>query len=84
MDISKMFMKALSRAPAQRRNEPLPERGSKGYEHNLSKRTQLYIVGAYDYSKIDINMVEFSVIKNVTRQVKMKTFEAVADLIHKF
>lgn len=55
-----------------------------GYEHNLSKRTQLYIAGAYDHSKIDVHMDKFALLNNVASQVKMNTFEAVAGLVHKF
>lgn len=55
-----------------------------GYDHPLSKRTQLYVGGAYDFTKYDSSTI-FKGSKDVnTSRVKVKTFEAIAGLVHKF
>lgn len=61
-----------------------------GYEHDLSKRTQMYVGAGYNYDKYKVSTSTnlkkgFLAVFNQTGvTIKHSTFEAVAGLVHKF
>ena len=55
-----------------------------GYEHNLSKRTKLYVGTGYAHDNYDLQVQLKRPAASRSVDIRYSNFEAVAGLVHKF